>query len=210
MQNIVTKQRYFAATGALVDAALARVLEDVLALPDITEDESHRLSELCRVMNALEGLFIDADDPEQPSRVVAHVPSWLKFSYLSELLVGVVFIPKNYRRLTSSRKLPLRMSITFSTKVHWWTLSGTNLYGWFGHCSLNHPRERHLWRGYRALPSTTGAHNYLHISISSSVRLQPVCAITGSSSKHSLNSRTASASVNNRTSHFLNKNPVAS
>ncbi|KZV65179.1 hypothetical protein PENSPDRAFT_655986 [Peniophora sp. CONT] len=85
-KNILTKQRYFTATGALVDAALARVLEDVLALPDITEDESHRLSELCRVMNALEGLFIDAEDPEQPSRVVAHVPSWLKFSYLSELL----------------------------------------------------------------------------------------------------------------------------
>ena len=55
-----------------------------------SEEESHRLSELCRVLNALEGLFIDVDNPEQPSRVVAHVSSWLKFSYLSELLVGFV------------------------------------------------------------------------------------------------------------------------
>jgi hypothetical protein len=33
------------------------MLEDILALPDITEVESHRLSELCRILNALEGLF---------------------------------------------------------------------------------------------------------------------------------------------------------
>ena len=34
------------------------MLQDVLALPDITEVESHRLSELCRILNALEGLFV--------------------------------------------------------------------------------------------------------------------------------------------------------
>jgi centromere/kinetochore protein ZW10 len=32
----------------------------------------------------MEGLF--SEDPDQPSFVVAYVPSWLKFSYLSELL----------------------------------------------------------------------------------------------------------------------------
>lgn len=40
-----------------------RVLGDILALPDITEVESHRLSELCRILHALEGLFIE--DPGQ-------------------------------------------------------------------------------------------------------------------------------------------------
>lgn len=40
-----------------------RILGDILALPDITEVESHRLSELCRILHALEGLFIE--DPEQ-------------------------------------------------------------------------------------------------------------------------------------------------
>jgi hypothetical protein len=40
-----------------------RILGDILALPDITEVESHRLSELCRILHALEGLFIE--DREQ-------------------------------------------------------------------------------------------------------------------------------------------------
>ncbi|KAI0033922.1 hypothetical protein K488DRAFT_69507 [Vararia minispora EC-137] len=83
-RDVLTKSKYFTAVGGLVDAALSRVLEDILALSDITEVESHRLSELCRIFNALEGLFLD--DPKLPSLVVAHVPSWLKFSYLSELL----------------------------------------------------------------------------------------------------------------------------
>lgn len=59
----MTKSRYYAAIGSVTDAALSRVLEDVLALPDIPEVESNRLSELCRILNALEGLFVE--DPTQ-------------------------------------------------------------------------------------------------------------------------------------------------
>ncbi|RPD59040.1 hypothetical protein L226DRAFT_510672 [Lentinus tigrinus ALCF2SS1-7] len=81
---VLTKSRYYDALGSIVEAALSRILGDILALEDITEVESHRLSELCHILNALEGLFME--DPEQPSFVVSHVPSWLKFSYLSELL----------------------------------------------------------------------------------------------------------------------------
>ena len=33
----------------------------MLALPDIPEVDSRRLSELCRILNALEGLFVDTD-----------------------------------------------------------------------------------------------------------------------------------------------------
>ena len=33
------------------------MLEDILALPDITADESQKLSELCRIFHSLEGLF---------------------------------------------------------------------------------------------------------------------------------------------------------
>lgn len=40
----------------------------MLALPDIPEVESHRLSELCRILNALEGLFVE--DPNQASIIV--------------------------------------------------------------------------------------------------------------------------------------------
>lgn len=55
--------KYFDALGSLVNLSLMRILGDILALPDITEVESHRLSELCRILHALEGLFIE--DPEQ-------------------------------------------------------------------------------------------------------------------------------------------------
>ncbi|KAJ6619858.1 hypothetical protein B0H10DRAFT_1792597 [Mycena sp. CBHHK59/15] len=97
-KGILNKSKYYTAIGMVTEAALSRVLEDVLALPDIPEVESHRLSELCRILHALEGLFVeDANQAcprynasmtlcPQDSFVVAYVPSWLKFSYLSELL----------------------------------------------------------------------------------------------------------------------------
>jgi centromere/kinetochore protein ZW10 len=84
---ITSKTKYYQAVGRLADAALSRVLRDVIALPDIPELESQRLGELCRIFNSLEGLF--SEDPTQSSFVVAYVPSWLKFSYLSELLVSL-------------------------------------------------------------------------------------------------------------------------
>ena len=47
------------ALGSIVDAALSRVLKDILALSDIPEVESHKLSELCRILHALESLFVE-------------------------------------------------------------------------------------------------------------------------------------------------------
>ncbi|KXN87429.1 hypothetical protein AN958_08860 [Leucoagaricus sp. SymC.cos] len=84
LKNILTKGKYYTAIGLVTEAALSRILQDILALSDIPEMESHQLSELCRILNSLEGLF--SEDPEQPSFVAAYVPSWFKFNYLSELL----------------------------------------------------------------------------------------------------------------------------
>ncbi|SJL04032.1 uncharacterized protein ARMOST_07389 [Armillaria ostoyae] len=83
-KGILTKSKYYMAIGSVTEAVLSRVLEDILALPDIPEVESRRLAELCRILHALEGLFVE--NSEQPSFVVAYAPSWLKYSYLSELL----------------------------------------------------------------------------------------------------------------------------
>lgn len=44
--------------GAIVEVSLQRILEDILAIQDIPEVESHKLSELCRILAALEGLFV--------------------------------------------------------------------------------------------------------------------------------------------------------
>ena len=66
-QGILTKSKYYSAIGSVADAALSRILRDVIALSDIPEIESHRLSELCRILNAMEGLF--SEDPDQVSSI---------------------------------------------------------------------------------------------------------------------------------------------
>ena len=62
-QGVLPHGRHLTAIGRIVDAVLSRMLEDITKLQDITADESHRLSELCRMLNALEGLFVEG--PEQ-------------------------------------------------------------------------------------------------------------------------------------------------
>ena len=61
-QGILPQSRHLTAIGRIVDAVLLRMLEEIIRLPDITADESHRLSELCRMLNALEGLFVEGPD----------------------------------------------------------------------------------------------------------------------------------------------------
>lgn len=72
MQGTLTRTRHLTAIGLVINAVLSRILEEITALPDITAAESHKLSELCRIFNALEGLFVD--DPEQV--IHSHVPKF--------------------------------------------------------------------------------------------------------------------------------------
>jgi hypothetical protein len=65
-QHVLPHGKYFTAIGSITDAAIFRLIADILALPDITEVESHRLSELCRILNALEGLFSENDGQVSP------------------------------------------------------------------------------------------------------------------------------------------------
>lgn len=81
-KKVLPKGKYYIAMGNVVDGVLLRILDDILAIPDIPEVESHKLGELCRILFALEELFVENAE----SLVVSFVPSWLKFSYLSELL----------------------------------------------------------------------------------------------------------------------------
>jgi centromere/kinetochore protein ZW10 len=109
-KSILPKSKYYTALGLVVDGVLSRILDSILAISDIPEVESRKLSELCRILTALEGLFVEntsevsklsVTQPRsllthlniQSSFVVSYVPSWLKFSYLSELLVcdGLLF-----------------------------------------------------------------------------------------------------------------------
>jgi protein transport protein DSL1/ZW10 len=57
----MNKSKYYRTLGTLIETSLASVLEDIIGLDDIPEVESHRLAELCRMLNVLEGLFIEDD-----------------------------------------------------------------------------------------------------------------------------------------------------
>lgn len=156
---MLPKTKYYQAIGSILNSALARILQDVLALGDITADESQKLSELCKIFNALEGLFVE--DPNhvsfnfsflwitvepycsQPSFVVAYVPAWLKFSYLSELLVSappnVIFDAVTDR---CRRKHLLRIFRIYLKKVPLWTLRSMSSSISCGHSSQTHRYER--------------------------------------------------------------------
>jgi centromere/kinetochore protein ZW10 len=76
---------YLSVLGHLVDFAVERISSDILALQDITESESNRLNDLVKLLQPLEAVFVT--EQGQPSSIVAQVPHWLKFCYISELLV---------------------------------------------------------------------------------------------------------------------------
>jgi protein transport protein DSL1/ZW10 len=59
---VLARSKYLYTIGVLVESVLSRILEDVLELDDIPEVESHRLSELCKILSALEGLFVENPD----------------------------------------------------------------------------------------------------------------------------------------------------
>ena len=85
------------ALGFVVDAALSRILEDILALPDITADESHKISELCRILNSIEGLFVNMDEvsavwpdfyAKSPLNFSTAIPCRCLRSFLAQILVS--------------------------------------------------------------------------------------------------------------------------
>ncbi|KAF8582737.1 hypothetical protein K439DRAFT_1635009 [Ramaria rubella] len=87
-KETLTKKNYFHAMGRVVDDALFRVMDSILALQDIPEADSERLSELCETLAPLEELFVY--DPGEESVIGSHVPLWFKFSYLSWLIKGSI------------------------------------------------------------------------------------------------------------------------
>ena len=62
IQAVLVRSKYYAAIGRVVESVLTRILSDILGLSDITEVESHKLSELCRILNSLERLFMENVD----------------------------------------------------------------------------------------------------------------------------------------------------
>lgn len=105
-QLVLSVAKYYLALSTLVEDILSRVTEDILAMHDIPKNESHRLHGICKLMHSFEALFVPdgeavrfpivlttRSEPNAPqaSMVTQYVPSWFKYSYLSELLVSRIF-----------------------------------------------------------------------------------------------------------------------
>jgi len=82
---ILTLTDYYNSVGAVVDAVLLQMVDDVVNLDDITEVESEKLAEMCRKMEPVQNLFIGSDGE---SHVGTYAQSWFRFSYLKELLIA--------------------------------------------------------------------------------------------------------------------------
>jgi len=56
-QTVLTEARCLSSIGVLVETAVARVADDIIAISDITADESERLKQICEVLKHVEDIF---------------------------------------------------------------------------------------------------------------------------------------------------------
>lgn len=56
-QTVLTEARCLDSIGQLVETAVSRVADDIIAIPDITADESERLKQICEVLKHVEDIF---------------------------------------------------------------------------------------------------------------------------------------------------------
>jgi centromere/kinetochore protein ZW10 len=85
-QSVLVNDQYFILLGSLVESVVTRLLDDIVALDDITEVESERISSILSLVETLDHLF--QSPLGDVSTIAAHVPHWLKFCYLKEILVS--------------------------------------------------------------------------------------------------------------------------
>lgn len=58
-QPILSTHLFLSALGSILNSVLARMLQEIIALQDITTKESHRLNEVCKMIHPLEELFVE-------------------------------------------------------------------------------------------------------------------------------------------------------
>src|ERR1700742_5232745 len=101
---ILTLTDYYNSIGAVTDAILLQMVDEIVDLDDITEVESEKLAEMCKKMEPVQNLFVCSRGEVRctcyfwlfstqlvsllQSHVGTYAQSWFRFSYLKELLVG--------------------------------------------------------------------------------------------------------------------------
>lgn len=67
----MTRSQYLTIMGGLVNKILSRILREIEDHPDIGEEESKQLNQLCKMLHDLDGLFAEGEN-------VGGLPSQLK------------------------------------------------------------------------------------------------------------------------------------
>lgn len=83
LKATLTRTMYFQTIGTLIESVVLRITDDIEDLIDIGETESEKLGQLCKMLYDLDDIFVEDG---QQSTIVLHVPHWLKFNYLAEVL----------------------------------------------------------------------------------------------------------------------------
>lgn len=100
---------YLDSLGILVNAVLFRVLVEIENQEDISEEASHRLNDLCKMLHTVEDLFPATStgmaEEGGESSVALHVRIWFKFKFLSELLEASMVSPHFSALSDGGRKL---------------------------------------------------------------------------------------------------------
>jgi hypothetical protein len=60
-QAILPLTDYYNAVGAVTDAVLLQMVDEIIDLDDITEVESEKLAEMCKQMEPVQDLFNDSE-----------------------------------------------------------------------------------------------------------------------------------------------------
>jgi centromere/kinetochore protein ZW10 len=100
----LTEPKCLISIGQLVETAVVQVTNDIVAIPDITADESERLKQICDVLRPVEEMFkshvslhacpgrergiADIPSMSQGVNIVAYVPHWLRFCYVAEIMAS--------------------------------------------------------------------------------------------------------------------------
>ncbi|EEP79923.1 predicted protein [Uncinocarpus reesii 1704] len=93
---ILSRSALLQSIGALMSAAINKLILDIEDLSDISDAESRCLAEFCSSLSKLEELFLPepstdanaANQPEAMPMTAMYVPNWLKFQYLINILEG--------------------------------------------------------------------------------------------------------------------------
>lgn len=90
-QPILSTSALLQSIGALLNTSIAKFINDVEDLEDISEAQSHRLAAFTAEFTSLQDLFLQVsgsgNESEEPIPMTAvYVPLWLKLQYLSQIL----------------------------------------------------------------------------------------------------------------------------